>query len=138
MWRHLNVWRHWTDHCSRNPREKFLPLNCLPAPYTPQRARTSGLKVHFPPFRRRVDSFDEKNQHRLIWQPRRHHLKFYKAYYEKVEDAETEPPSRRKKIRRRVKTFIYAKARVDGDASGDKITDEEYNNQDKLIVADDV
>ena len=46
------------------------------APCTPQRAGPCGLNAHLPPFRRRVDSFDEEEPERPVLPPRRLRLEF--------------------------------------------------------------
>ena len=46
----------------------------MPASPLPQRAGPSGLDGHMPPFRRRVDSFDEEEPERPVWPPLRPYL----------------------------------------------------------------
>ena len=73
-----------------------------------------------------------------MWPPRRPRLELEEADYEQEENAEPEPPRRRKWARRRVNPFIEDEAGVDGDASGDEGTDNENDDLDGFIVADDV
>ena len=75
---------------------------------------------------------------RPVWPPLRPRLELEEADYEQDENAKPEPPRRRKRARRRVNPFIDAEAGVDGDASGDKETDDENNYLDGFIVTDDV
>ena len=110
----------------------------MPAPPTPERAGPSGLNAHLPPFRRRVDSSDEDEPEQPMWPPRRPHLKFDDGDYEQEEDTGTEPPRRRKKVRRRVNPFIDAEAGVDGEASNDEGSDDENDDLDGFIVADNI
>ena len=60
----------------------------MPAPPPPQRAGSSELSAHLPPFRRRVDSSDEEEHERPVWPPRRPHLEFDDGDYEQEEDTE--------------------------------------------------
>ena len=92
----------------------------MPAPSLPQRAGPSRLNAHLPPFRRRVDSFDEEEPERPVWPPRRSHLEFDDGYYEQEEDTEPQPVRRRKHARRRANPFIDTEVGVDGNASCDK------------------
>ena len=108
------------------------------APPTQQRAGPSGLNVHLPPFRRRVDSSDEDEPERPVWLPRRPQLEFDNGEYEQEEDTEPEPPRRRKKVRHRVNPLIDAEAGVDGDSINDEKSDEENEDLDEFIVADDI
>ena len=108
----------------------------MPEPPTPQRTGPSGLNVHLPPFRRRIDLSDEDEPVRPVWPPRRPHLELEDGDYELVSDAEPEPPRRRKEARRRTNPFIDAEAGVDGDASGDEGTEDENDDMDGFIVAD--
>ena len=114
------------------------PLARMPAPPTQQRAWPSGLNANLPPFRRRLDSFDEDEAERPVWPPRRPHLEFDDGDYEQEEDTEPEPPKRRNKARRRVNPFIDAEAGVDEDASNDKGSDDENDDLDGFIVVDDI
>ena len=109
----------------------------IPAPPTPQRAGPSGRNSHAPPFRRRIDSSDEEPE-RPVWPPRRLRLEFEEADYEQEENAEPEPPRRRKRANRHVNHFIDSEAGVDGDASGDEGTDDKNDDLDGFIIADDV
>ena len=54
----------------------------MPAPPTPQRAGPSGLNAHLPPFRHRVDSYDEEEPEQPVWPPRRPRLEFDVGDYE--------------------------------------------------------
>ena len=54
----------------------------MPAPPTPQRAGPSRLNAHLPPFRWRVDSFDEDEPERPVWPPRRPYLVLDDGDYE--------------------------------------------------------
>ena len=110
----------------------------MPAPPMQQRARPSKLNAHLPPFRRRVDSFDEDKPERPLWPLRRPHLEFDDGDYEQEEDTETEPPRRIIKARRRVNPFIDAEAGVDRDASNDEGSEKENDDLDGFIVADDI
>ena len=109
----------------------------MPAPPPQQRAGPSGLNAYLPPFRRRVDSSDEEEPKRPMWQPRRLHLEFDDGNYEQEEDIEPQPVRRRKIARLRANPFIDIEAGVNGNASGDEKTDDENNNLDGFIVADD-
>ena len=120
-----------------NLERPFSPPARMPAPPTPQRAGTSGLNAHLPPFRRRVDSSDEDEPERPVWPLRRSHLEFDDGDYEQ-EDTEPEPSIRREKAGRRVNPFIDAEAGVDGDASNDEGSDDENDDLYKFIVADDI
>ena len=104
----------------------------------PLRAGPSGYNVHATSFRKLIDSSDEDEPERLVWQPRRSRLKREEADYEPDENAEPEPPRRGKRARRGVNPFIDAEAGVDGDASNDEETDDENNDLDRFIVADNV
>ena len=73
-----------------------------------------------------------------MWPPRRPHLELENGDYEQESDVEPVPPRRRKKAKRRTNPFIDAEAGVDGDASGDKGTEDENDDLDGFIVADDV
>ena len=108
------------------------------APFTPQRAGTSGLNAHLQPFRRWVDLSDEDKPERPVWPPRHPHLVFDHGDYEQEEDTEQEPPRRRNKARRRVNPFIDSEAGVYGDASNDEESDHENDELDKFIVTDDI
>ena len=121
-----------------NPERPNSPPARMPAPFTPQRAGPSRLNAHLPPFRRRVDSFDEDEPERPVWPPRRPHLKFEDGYYEQEDDIEPQPVRRRNSARRRANPFIDTEAGVDGEASGDEQTDDENDDLDGYIVADDV
>ena len=116
----------------------FSPPARMPAPPTPKRAGPSGLNANLPPFRRLVDSFDEEEPERPVWPPRRPRLEFDVDDYEQKEDIKPEPPRRQKRARRRANPFIDSKAGVDGEASGDKLSDDENNDLDGFIVANDV
>ena len=107
-------------------------------PPTPQRAGPSALNAHLPPFRRRVDSFDEEQPERPVWPPRRPRLEFVVGDYEQEEEIEPEPPRRRKRARRRANPFIDSEAGVDGEASGEEGSDDENDDLYGFIVADDV
>ena len=109
-----------------------------PTPITPQRAGPSGLNAHMPPFRRRVESFDEDEPDRPVWPPRRPHLEFKGGDYEQEDDTEPQPVRRRKNARRRANPFIDTEAGVDGNGSGDKRTDDENDDLNGFIVADDI
>ena len=102
-----------------------------------ERAGPSGLNAHALPFRHRIDSSDDEEPERPVWPPRRPRMEFDDGDYEQ-EDAEPEPPRRRKRVKRSVNAFIDAEAGVDGDASADKGTDDENDDLDGFIVADDV
>ena len=54
----------------------------MPGTPTQQRAGPSGLNAHLPPFRRHVDSSDEDEPERPLWQPRRPNLEFDYGDYE--------------------------------------------------------
>ena len=71
-----------------------------------------------------------------MWPPRRPHINFDNGDYEQQEDAEPEPPKRRKKARRCANPFIDAEAGVDGEASGDGGSDNENDDVDGFIIAD--
>ena len=105
---------------------------------TQQRAEPSWLNAHLPPCCRRVDSSDEDELERPVWQPRRPHLEFDDGYYEQDEDTEQEPPRQRKKAWRRVNPFIYSEAGMDGDANNEEESDDENDNLDGFIVAEDM
>ena len=116
-----------------------IPLPArMPPPPTRQRAGPSGLNAHLPPFRRRVDSSDEEEPERPVWQPRCPRLEFDVGDYEQKEDTDPEPPRRRKRARCSANPFIDAEACVDGEASGDEGSDDENDDLDGFIVADDV
>ena len=100
------------------------------APPIPKRAAPIGLNAHLPPFRRRVDSYDEEEPERPVWPPRRSHMEFDDGDYEQEEHAEPKLLRRRKKALCRANVFIDAKAGVDGDASCDKGFDDENDNFD--------
>ena len=110
----------------------------MPAPPTPQRAGPSGLNAHLPPFRRRVDSSDEKELERPVWPPSRPRLEFDVINYEQKDNTYQEPPRRRKRARRSANPFMDAEAGVDGKASGDEGSDDENDDLDGFIVADNV
>ena len=110
----------------------------MSVPPTQQRAVPSGLNAHLPQLRRRVNSFDEKKPERPVWPLRRPHLEFDDGNYVQAENAEPVPPRRRKKARRSANPFIDAETGVDGDASGDDVSDHENDDLDGFIVADDV
>ena len=114
------------------------PLSRMLAPPTQQRAGPSELNAHLPPFRRRVDSFDEDEPERPVWPTRRPHLEFDDGDYEQEEDTEQQPPRRRKIARRRENLFIDSEAGVDGDATNDEESDDENDYLDGFIVADDI
>ena len=109
----------------------------MPAPPTPQRAGQSGRNVNAPPFRRRVDSFDEEEPVQPVWPPRCPRLELEKADYEQAENAKPELPRCWKRERRRVNPFIAVEACVDEDESGDEANDDENDDLDGFIVADD-
>ena len=96
------------------------------------------MNAHLPPFRRRVDSSDEKEPKRPVWPLRRPRLEFDVGDYEQKEDIEPELPRRRKRARCRATPFIDSEAGVDGEANGDDRSDYENDNLDGFIVADDV
>ena len=106
----------------------------MPQLPSPQRAKPSCLIGHMPAICRRVDSSDEEKQHRPVLPPRRAHLKFEEEDY-KQEYYEIKPTKRRKKVRR-ANLFIDAEAGVDGEASGDEVSDNENNDWNGYIVAD--
>ena len=114
------------------------PPVMMPAPPTPQRAGLSKLNAYMPPFRRRVELSDKKEPEGAVWPPRRPHMEFDDWDYRQVKDAESEPQRLRKSTRRRENLFINPEACVDGDASGNKVTDDEKDDLDKFIVADNV
>ena len=122
------------DHFER----PLSPPARMPAPPTPQRAGSSGLKAHAPPFCSRFDLSDDEKPEQPVWQPRHPRIEFEEADYEQNENAKPEPPRRRKKTRRRVNPFIDAEAGVDGDASNDEGTDDKNDDLDGFIIADDV
>lgn len=110
----------------------------IQAPPTPQRVGPCGLDDHLPPFRRRVDFFDDEEPVRPVLPPGRPHLEFDEEDYEQETNAEPEPLRLRKRVKRRVNPFIDAEAGVDGDASADEGTDNENDNLDGFIVVDDI
>ena len=114
------------------------PAARMPEQPTPQRAGPSGLNAHLPPFRRRIDSSDEDEPVRPVLPLRRPHLAFEDGDYEQEKDTEPQPVRLRKTARRRVNPFIDVEAGVDGDASGDEVTDDKNDDLDGFIVADDV
>ena len=114
------------------------PLAWLSAPPTPQSAEPSGLNAHLPPIRRRVDLSDEDEPELPVWPHRSPQLEFDDSDYEKEESTEPQHVRPRKSVRRCANPLIDAEAGVDGDASGDKGTDDENNDLDGFIVADDV
>ena len=65
-------------------------------------------------------------------------MKLEEANYEQQENAETDPPRRRKRARRHVTPFIDAEAGVDGDASKDELTDDKNDDLNGFLVADNV
>ena len=73
-----------------------------------------------------------------MWPPRRPRLELEEADFEPDENAEPEPPRRRKRTRRRVNPFSDVEAVVDGNASGDEGTDDENDDLDGFIVFDDI
>ena len=100
----------------------------MPAAPTPQRAGPSGLNAHLPPFRRRVDSSDKDQPERPVWPPRRPHMEFDDGDYKQEEEVQPEPLRRRKRARCHANPFIETEAGVDGDVSGDELTDKENDN----------
>ena len=58
------------------------------------------------------------------------------AYYEQKDDPKPKYPRRLKRAIRRANLFIDAEAHVDGDAKGDKKSDDENNGLNSFIVAD--
>ena len=121
-----------------NLERPISPPARMPEPPTPQLAGPSGLNAHLPPFRRRIDLFDEDEPVRPVWPHRRPDLELEDGDYEQESDAESEPPRHRKKARCRTNSFIDAEAGVDGDASGDEGGDDEDDDLDGFIVADDL
>ena len=109
----------------------------MPAILTPQRAKLSGLNAHLPPFRHRVDSFDENTPERQVWPPHRPHMEFDDANYEQDDNVVPEPPTRYKRARHRPNLVIDTEDGVDGDASVDEGSDVETDDIDGFIVADD-
>ena len=103
----------------------------------PERAGPSGQNAHTPPFCRRIDSSNVEKPERPVWPPRRLRMEFDEGDYEHEEVAKPEPPSQRKKVKRRVNPLIDAEAGVDGDASCNEGTNDENYNLDGFIVADD-
>ena len=73
-----------------------------------------------------------------MWPPRRPNLEFDDSDFEQEENTELQPVRYRNSARRRANPFIDAEAGVDGDASGDKETDDDNDVLDGFIVADDV
>ena len=114
------------------------PPDRMPEQPTLQRTGLSGLNTHLPPFRRRIDSYDEDEPVRSLWPPRHPHLVFVDRKYEQEYDAEPEPPRTRKRVRHHANPFIESEAGVDGDASGDEVSDDENYELDGFIVTDDV
>ena len=110
----------------------------MPQPPTPQRVGPSGLNAHLPPFRRRVDSSDEKKPERPVWPPRRPRLEFDLADFEQEEDTAPEPLRHRKRAKRRANQFIDDEANVDVEAIGDEGSDDQNDDLNGFIVADDV
>ena len=82
-----------------------FPPDRMPAPPTLRRARPSKLNAHLPPFRRHVDSSDEKKPKRPVWQPRRPRVKFDVVDYEQEK---TPSLSRRNGGRGRDAARIYS------------------------------
>ena len=73
-----------------------------------------------------------------MWPFCRPHLEFDDCDYKQEEDTELQPVRHRKSARHRANNFIDAEAGVNGDASGDKETDNENDELDGFIIADDV
>ena len=121
-----------------NLERPISPPARMPEPFKPQCAGPSGLNVHLPPIRRRINLSDEDELIRPMWPPCRPHLELEDGDYEQKSDVKPEPPRRRKKARRRTNPFIEAETGVDGDATGDKGSEDENDDFDGFIVADDV
>ena len=71
------------------------------AQLTPQRAWPNGLNAHFPPFCRRVISFNKDEQKRSVWPRRRSHMEFDEDDYMQTEETEPE-------LSRRIKKYYAA------------------------------
>ena len=73
-----------------------------------------------------------------MWPPRRPHLEFDDGTYKQEDVTEHQPVRRRISARRHKNPFIDTEAGVDGDASGDKGSDDENDDLNGFIVADNV
>ena len=69
-----------------NLERPVLPFARMLASPTQQRAGPSGLNVHLPLFRRRVNSSDEEEPERPVWPHRRLHLEVDNGDYEQTKD----------------------------------------------------
>ena len=128
--------------CARQKLERLVSLPArMPAPPSPQRAGQSGLNADAAPFRKRIDSYDEKDDafERPEW-PLSMRIRLDESYLNNSEGEEQEPARQRKAPRRVQRNiFIDAETYVDWDASAqDEDDDNENNDLNKFIVADDV